>query len=110
MSSKGEILPRFSLGWCVLPLIALCTVAWWASANALAQEVVPPVMKFTAPPTPWPLERPWTSNSPPHLVIDMLQCGYTASHDSLQRLPLEDAPAPPATNAISRPVRSAVSD
>lgn len=108
MSSKGEILPKFSRGWCVLPIIALCTIAWGASANALAQDAVPTVMKFTAPATPWSLEGAWTSNAPPHLVLSMLERGDASSDDSLQLLPHEDAANSPAPKAISRPIGSAV--
>jgi hypothetical protein len=104
VSSKGEILRTFSLRWGVLPIIALCTSTWWASPNALAQETAPGVMRLTALPTSWSLDGLWTSTAHPHLVIVRLERGDTPSHNSLQRLPLEDAGELSATNATSRPI------
>jgi hypothetical protein len=109
MSSKGELFPTFSLGWCALRIIALCTIAWGASANALAQEAAPTVMEFTAPQISWSLEGAWTTNAPPHLVIGMLERRYTSAYDSLQRPPPEDALNPLPTNAISGPIGSSIS-
>jgi hypothetical protein len=70
MSSKGEILPKISFRQCILTIIILCTSAWWASADALAQEAAPTWLKMTAHSTLWPLEVPG-SNMAPHLVIGM---------------------------------------
>jgi hypothetical protein len=101
MSSKGEILRKFSLRRWILAIIILCTSASWASADALAQEADPAALKMTAHSTLWSFEWPGSNNAP-YLVIGMADRGETPSYGSL-RIAGDGAMNPPAST-ISRPV------
>jgi hypothetical protein len=102
MSSKAEILRKFSLRRRILAIIILCTSVWWVSADTLAQEAAPSALKTTAHSTLWLLEGPG-SNTAPHLVIGMADRGDTPSYGSL-RLAQDDAANPSARSTILRPV------
>ena len=107
MSSKGEILRKFSLCRCILGIIILCTSAWWASADAVAQEVVRAPLGMTARATLWSFEGPGL-NTTPHLVIGMADRRDTLSY-GLLRPARGEAANPSARNARSRTAGSAAS-
>lgn len=101
MSSKGEILRKFSLRRCMQTIIILCTSVWWASADTLAQEPASAPLRMTAHSTLWSLEGP-RSNTAEHLVIGMAARGDIPSYGSL-RLDRDEGGNPSARNTISRP-------
>jgi hypothetical protein len=102
MSSKGEIVRKFSLRRCILAIMILCTSAWWASGDALAEEAASALLKMTAHSTFWSLEGPGP-NTAPHLVITMADRGDIPSYGSL-RLARDEAANPSARNAMSRTI------
>jgi hypothetical protein len=83
MSSKGEMLRKFSLRRWLLAIIILCTSVWWAPAEALAQEAAAAALKMSAHSTLWSIEWPGSNNAP-YLVIGMADSEDTPSYRSLR--------------------------
>jgi len=100
MSSKGEILRKFSLRRWILAIIILCTSVWWAPPETLAQEAAPAALDMTAHSTLWSLEGPGSNNAP-YLVIGMADRGDTPCYGSL-RIAGDEATNPSAETTITR--------
>jgi hypothetical protein len=105
MWSKGEILP--SLRRCILAIIVLSAVVWWAFGNAFAQDSAPTLVKTVAHSTLGSLEWPG-SNPAPYLVIGMADRQDTPSYGSFG-IPEEEATNSSARDTIAREVGPAPS-
>ena len=100
MSSKGKILPKFSLRPWILAIIILCMSVWRAPAETPAQEAAPATLDVTAHSTLWSFEGPKTNNAP-YLVIGMADRGGNPSYSSL-RIAKDQGTNPSTGNTITR--------
>jgi hypothetical protein len=107
MLSKGNVIYRHSLRRRNLTIIVLCSIVWWASASALAQQASPTGLKIAADPASSSFKMPGTDQHP-YLVIGMTDRWETQPYASF-RMAGDTAASPSPGNTIMRQMGPAAS-